>query len=243
MTQEDHSSNHYVWDFPLRLFHWLLALSFGASWLTAELRNNTDLGIDFMLLHMRLGYWMIGLLVFRLIWGLWGGRHARFVDFVRGPRQVLSYARGLLSPNYESFSGHNPLGGLVVLVMLGLLLAQVGTGLFTSDDLMFAGPWVGAVDAGTSRSLSSLHERNFDWLVAVVVLHLLAIAWYLLRKGQNLVTPMITGLKPSVAPAEPASAVAATAGVLRFLVTVALAAAAVSAILYFAPEPAVLYPF
>lgn len=228
-----------VWDLPLRLFHWLLALSFGASWGSAELRNNTDYSIDFMLVHMWLGYWMAGLLLFRLGWGLWGTTHSRFTSFVRGPASIIRYLRGLFKPTYQPVAGHNPLGGLAVLAMLGLLVCQVITGLFTSDDLMFAGPWVPAVSGSLSRRLSGLHESNFDWLVVLVALHLLAIAWYWWRRKVNLVGPMITGRIRGAQTPMPIG----NQRLLLAVLTALAAAAGVWAIVGLAPEPVPLFQF
>ena len=228
-----------IWDLPLRLFHWLLALSFGASWASAELRNNTDYGIDFMLVHMWLGYWMAGLLIFRIGWGFWGPTHARFTSFLRGPSAIGRYLQGLFQPAYQPTAGHNPLGGLAVLAMLSLLVFQVFTGLFTTDDLMFAGPWVPAVSSSLSRRLSGLHESNFDWLVVLVALHLLAIGWYWWRRKANLVLPMITGRAGTDMSHTPIG----SQRLLLALLTALGAAAGVWAIINFAPEPAVLYQF
>lgn len=224
-----------IWDLPLRLFHWLLALSFGASWISSELRNNTDYGIDFMLVHMWLGYWMAGLLLFRIGWGFWGPTHARFAGFLRGPSTIWRYLRG----QYQPAAGHNPLGGLAVLAMLSLLVFQVVTGLFTTDDLMFAGPWVPAVSSSLSRRLSGLHETNFDWLVVLVALHLLAIGWYWWRRKANLIWPMITGRLQIDDGQQPIK----SQRLVLAVITALAAAAGVWAIVNFAPEPAVLFQF
>ena len=123
-----------VWDLPLRLFHWLFAASVLASWATAEL------GVSWMKWHLRLGNWMMGLVVFRILWGLAGPRHARFSSFLTGPRKIWRYARGLTATGRVVNSvGHNPLGGLMVIFMLMLVVLQVGTGLFATDDITWSG--------------------------------------------------------------------------------------------------------
>src|SRR6266478_4571646 len=123
-----------VWDLPLRAFHWLFAVSILAAWGTALL------GFAWMKWHFWLGYWVMGLLVFRLIWGFVGPKHARFSNFLKGPSAVLRYARGLTGAGEPVCSvGHNPLGGLMVILMLILVAFQVCTGLFATDDIAWSG--------------------------------------------------------------------------------------------------------
>jgi cytochrome b len=173
-----------VWDLPLRLFHWLLVLSLAASWATAKA------GFDWRPLHMRLGYFTIGLVLFRLVWGFIGPRHARFASFLEGPVGVWRYARGMAAGTLLiKTAGHNPLGGLMVVVMLVLLGIQTVTGLFTSDDIVYAGPYNGAVSENLAKQLGHIH-------------HVLAIAFYTFAKKQRLVPAMFTGRKPAESVAE-----------------------------------------
>ena len=171
-----------VWDWPTRVVHWLLALGFAGSWLTAEL------GFEWTEVHFYLGYTTLGLVSFRLVWGFIGPRHARFAHFVRSPATVLRYLRG----EHPAGVGHNPLGALAVIALLLCMGLQAGTGLFISDDIFYAGPYNGAVSGATAGWLAGIHDTNFHVLQALVALHLCAIAFYTLR-GHGLITPMITG--------------------------------------------------
>ena len=199
-----------VWDLPTRLFHWAIVLLVPALWATHEL--------DEMDLHILLGEVMLGLILFRLIWGVIGGSTARFANFVRGPASVIRYLRGRAG---EVF-GHNPLGGWNVLVMLLLLAVQVGLGLFASDeDNLYSGPLSRHVTEETSHILRDRHEVVFYILLGFIVLHVGAILYYRLVRKEDLVTPMVTGRR--VAPAE--GAAMAGAPLWRFLFAAALAAA------------------
>lgn len=180
-----------VWDLPLRLFHWLLVTSIIASYVTAKL------GIDWMQWHFYLGYGTIGLLVFRILWGFFGPRHARFSSFIHRPSAVWLYLRNMLNKGSVRSIGHNPVGGLVVLLMLLLLAVQAGTGLFTTDDVVWAGPYNSAVSSATASTLSTLHNINFNIILGVVGLHIAAILFYALYKKQNLVVPMVHGHLPA----------------------------------------------
>ena len=122
-----------VWDAPVRVFHWLMALSFAGAWLSAESER-------WRLLHVSLGYLMAALVAFRLVWGLVGTRHARFASFVRAPSAVLAYVRSLVSPRPEHHVGHNPAGGWAILALLGLAAVVVGSGWLTYESL--GGEWL-----------------------------------------------------------------------------------------------------
>lgn len=178
-----------VWDFPVRLFHWALVGLLAAAWVTAEGPA------AWMVWHLRIGYAVLGLLVFRLLWGLWGGRHARFRAFVRGPRAVWRYGLALLRRRPEHHVGHNPLGGWMVLLLLALLGVQAGSGLFATDDIMTSGPLRGQVSRATAKLLTRVHHFNFNLLLAASAVHVLAVAGYWLVLRENLVWPMITGRK------------------------------------------------
>ncbi len=181
-----------VWDLPVRIFHWLFAASILASWGTAEL------GFSWMKWHIRLGYWMIGLLSFRVLWGFVGPRHARFTSFLKGPRSVWRYAKGLAGADEEIHTvGHNPLGGLMVIIMLLLVSFQVSTGLFATDDIAWTGPYYPTVSNGTAEYLTGLHHFNFNLIWAAIGLHIGAILYYAFIKRQNLVPAMLHGHKPA----------------------------------------------
>jgi cytochrome b len=180
-----------VWDLPLRLFHWLLVTSMIASYVTAKL------GFDWMQWHFYLGYGTIGLLVFRILWGFFGPKHARFGSFIRNPAAIWLYMKSLLHRDSVRTIGHNPVGGLMVILMLVLVAVQATTGLFTTDDVVWAGPYNPSVSSSTASTLSSIHSINFNIILGVVCLHIAAIVFYGLYKRQNLVVPMLHGHLPS----------------------------------------------
>ena len=173
-----------LWDLPTRIVHWSLVVLIPFSWWSAE---NHDLER-----HRWSGYAILGLLIFRLIWGFVGGSTSRFANFVRGPRTVLAYARG----TGEKLLGHNPMGGWSVIAMLALLATQVGLGLFASDDDgLETGPLNHLVTYATAETITELHELLFNVLVAVIALHVAAVLFYLFVRRDNLVLPMIRGSK------------------------------------------------
>ena len=173
-----------VWDLPTRLFHWSLAALVTFSIVTAKLGG---LWLDW---HMRSGYAILALLVFRLLWGVAGSRHARLVHFVRGPRIVLAYLQGR---HPHDGAGHNPLGALSVVAILAVLLAQAATGLFTNDGSFTEGPLAKLVSSATGERLSTLHRWGELAIYALIALHLAAVLFYLLVRRDNLIGPMISG--------------------------------------------------
>lgn len=180
------AATRLVWDLPVRLAHWLLVVAVAGSWATHYA------GVEWFAWHRRLGYLVLVLVAFRVAWGFVGTRHARFASFVRGPRAVLDFLRG--RGNTESV-GHSPLGALSVLVLLALLLVQALTGLYANDEIMNAGPFYGWIDPGLSNRITTLHRDNSEWLLAMMALHVLAVAWYALLRRRALVRAMVTGHK------------------------------------------------
>jgi cytochrome b len=208
-----------IWDLPVRLSHWAIVLIIPAMWATHE--------YDRMDLHILLGQVLLGLVLFRLIWGLIGGSTARFSGFVRGPRAVWRYLRGRGGPVF----GHNPLGGWSVVAMLVVLLTQIGLGLFASDeDALHEGPLSYRVGYDTARILADRHETFFYVLLALIAVHLAAILYYRLVRRDDLVTPMVTGRR---AAAGEDGAALAPAPWWRFAVAAALAAGATLAIVQY----------
>lgn len=178
-----------VWDLPTRVFHWALVACVVGLTITGEM------GGDMLEWHARLGYAAASLLVFRVLWGVVGGRWSRFASFIYPPRSVSAYLRGEVEPAMAA--GHSPLGALSVFALLLLLLAQVGTGLFAEDR---GGEFVGPLSAQVSDAavrLMTLYHKNVGKpaLIVLVSLHVLAIAYYVLRKRQNLVGAMLSGDK------------------------------------------------
>lgn len=198
-----------VWDLPTRLFHWLLVALFAFSWWSAENRE--------MEWHLLSGTVLLGLLAFRLLWGLFGGSTARFGSFVKSPLGVARYLRGRAT----TLPGHNPLGGYSVLAMLALLVVQVATGLFATDvDGLDSGPLSFLVSFEQGRSAAGWHELAFNLSLVMIAIHVAAIAYYLVARRRNLVTPMITG-RDTVDTAEALR----PAGAGAFLIAAAVAAA------------------
>jgi cytochrome b len=180
-----------VWDWPTRLFHWLLVLHIPILWFTAE--------EEMMDAHRAAGSVVAGLIVFRIIWGFIGSSTARFENFVRGPRRVLAYLRG----HAPDALGHNPLGGWSILAMLALLVFQVLFGLFATDvNGLESGPLAIHVSFETARLAAECHEMTFNFLLVMIIVHVTAILFYAVVRKRNLVTPMLTG-KMAAAYAEP----------------------------------------
>jgi cytochrome b len=185
-----------VWDLPTRLFHWLLAVCVLALVASAQLGR--------MELHMRLGYVAATLLLFRLLWGLFGGRWSRFASFLYSPVTLWRYLRGQTDAAHEV--GHNPLGALSVFALLGVLWVQVGTGLVSDDEIAVAGPFAARVSSAVSSAATSYHRGLGKWLlIALVSLHVLAILYYLLVRRRNLIRPMIGGDKELPQPHPPSA--------------------------------------
>jgi cytochrome b len=186
-----------IWDAPTRLFHWSLVLLVCFSWLTVQL--------FWMQLHYLSGEAILTLLLFRIVWGFVGSDTARFGQFLKSPFAAIAHLRHIRRREPDTELGHNAAGGWMVLGLLGLLLLQVGTGLFSSDDdAAVEGPLRHLVSANTSTLLTDLHGFVFTAIQIAVALHVLALLLYYVFKGQNLVRPMITGAKsienPSVEP-------------------------------------------
>ncbi len=184
----------WVWDWPLRLFHWSLAVLVVCAIISAEL------GGDWIVWHGRCGILIVGLLVFRLVWGIAGSSHARFAGFFPTPARLRAYFRGQWPGG-----GHSPLGALSVLAMLGLLVLQAASGLFANNDIDFTGPLFNLVSQDWSNWVSRWHHRMGDWLFWLLCLHVAAIFFYLLFKKKNLIKPMVSGWSDD-AGAAPASA-------------------------------------
>ena len=176
-----------VWDLPVRVFHWALVALILAAWVTQYL-NRMDI-------HMWIGEWILALLLFRIVWGFVGSDTARFSRFLRSPWAALRHLAHLRRREPDREIGHNAAGGWMVLVMLGLLGLQAGTGLFSNDDSDTEGPLMHLVGKDQSDWLSHIHYLNFKAIEAVIVMHLLAITAYAVLKRQNLVRPMVTGTK------------------------------------------------
>jgi cytochrome b len=178
-----------VWDVPTRLFHWLLVIFVIFSYVTGNIGGNA------MQYHEWSGFTILALLLFRLVWGFVGSRESRFMTFVRGPSAVVRYATTLLRNDSTHYLGHNPLGGWSIIVLLFTLLVQAGTGLFANDDIVTEGPLFDWVGRATSDWLTRVHKLNQQVIIVLVCVHVLAVLFYFFYKRDNLVKPMIIGVK------------------------------------------------
>ncbi len=164
-----------VWDAPVRVFHWLMVLSFAGAYLSAESER-------WRLLHVTLGYTMAGLVGFRIVWGLWGTRYARFSSFVRGPAAIARYVGALLRGSPEHHTGHNPAGALAI---VALLLLTLGIGV---------SGWAVVNDTG-GKWLEEGHEVAANLMLFVVLVHVAGVAVASWMQHENLVGSMLTGRK------------------------------------------------
>ncbi|WP_108787895.1 cytochrome b/b6 domain-containing protein [Erythrobacter sp. Alg231-14] len=176
-----------IWDAPVRVTHWSLALIVPAMWFTAD--------NSMWYWHTRLGHVLLALLIFRVFWGFMGTDTARFGSFVRGPRSVLSYLRG--DGDAPRAIGHSPLGALAVIGLLSVIGAQVVMGLFAGDPFDGAtGPLNGMVGVATADWITETHEWFVYVVAGMIALHLAAITVYVGVKKQSLIAPMIAGKGP-----------------------------------------------
>ena len=164
-----------VWDFPTRIFHWLLVASFIMAYLTSESERLRDW-------HMVSGYLLVGLILFRLVWGIIGTKYAKFRDFVRGPAAVLDYLNGLFSKESKHYVGHNPAGAIAI-----VLLLTCGLGMGVSGWLLFNDFGGYFVEEG--------HEALASIMLTVVIVHVLGVMLSSFLHKENLVRAMVTGYK------------------------------------------------
>jgi len=187
-----------VWDLPTRLFHWALTLCVFGAIITV------NVGGLWMEWHVRFGIAALCLIIFRIVWGFLGSRYARFSEFVKGPKGVLAYLKR--SNQTPAAAGHNAIGGWSVVFMLGVIGAQAFTGLFSTDDIMTQGPLNAYVSNATAAAITSIHLLLSNAVIALIIVHILAIIVYALR-GKRLVPPMITGdvISTKLAPNTPSA--------------------------------------
>jgi cytochrome b len=176
-----------VWDLPTRLFHWLAVALVAAAYATWRL--------DWMAWHLWIGEGLLALVLFRVLWGLFGSETARFSSFVASPVEAARHLESLPRREPDRQVGHNPLGGWMVLLMLLLMLLETLTGLYVSNDIADEGPLTEITPAPIANAIQAAHAVIWDVLLAAIALHVAAITAYAIIKGQNLVAPMITGSK------------------------------------------------
>jgi cytochrome b len=176
-----------VWDLPVRLFHWSLVLAIVYAWYAVEILEDLEQ-------HFLAGYCILTLILFRLVWGFVGSFYARFNSFLYSLTEICSYLKTLRGRSGKRYVGHNPIGGLSVVAMLGFILLQTATGLFSTDDY-YSGPLNALVAESTAATITELHHLNFDIVTGLIALHLLAIVFYRFYKKENLIGAMLTGKK------------------------------------------------
>ena len=186
---QDSEGRVEVRDLPVRLFHWSLVVLIAFSWWAA------DQGGNWMLYHLWSGYAILALIVFRIAWGFLGSTHARFSDFLYGPRAILDFIRSLPRRKVVDYAGYNPPGGVMILLIILCVLVQAVTGLFANDDIVTEGPLFHWVSKETSDWLTTIHKYTFDVLLVLVGIHAAAQFFYLTYKSIDLITPMFTGKK------------------------------------------------
>jgi cytochrome b len=185
-----------VWDLPTRLFHWLLALLVIAAIVTVKIGGNA------LQWHFYCGYAVLSLLAFRVLWGVFGSYYARFSSFGLAPATICNYVRALKSGQAPRYVGHTPLGSLSVLAILGVILLQVSSGLFSNDDIASEGPLVKFISKEMSDRISWFHtDVNAYLIYGLIGVHIVAVFFYYVRKKEDLITPMVTGDKVDIAPA------------------------------------------
>ncbi len=190
-----------IWDLPIRLFHWLLVLCIAGSFVTI------NLGDEFIQWHAYFGYSILTLLIFRIVWGFVGSKHARFLSFIPSKQAIFDYLQGR-SPRVL---GHNPIGALSVFALLFVLSVQVFTGLFVDDEVSFKGPLEKYVSGSVASFFSEIHEGNQVVILTLIAIHIAAIIFYKKFKGEDLIKPMISGDK-EIDPSEEAEYLPADLG-------------------------------
>jgi cytochrome b len=220
-----------IWDLPTRVFHWLLVISFAAAYFS------NLLGVSYFVYHLWSGYFAIILLVFRLFWGIIGSHHSRFINFIPNPTETIRYLQSLVKCKSKTYQGHNPLGAWMVLFLIVALLVQAITGLFANDEIFNAGPLYAYVSHEISLWLTSIHKDLFYWIFAAVVIHVLAVFFYLFIKRENLIKSMITGKKSADDQTDISSSNTASPWLAFFLIVII--SAVLAWIVVSAPEVAI----
>jgi cytochrome b len=189
-TNAEHSLKTIkVWDLPVRIFHWSLVVLF----ITAYITNS--LGSDYFIYHLWSGYALIILVSFRIVWGLVGTYHARFNHFVKNPVATAKYALNVFKKKDTHYLGHNPLGAVMVVILLVAILVQAITGLFTNDEIFNVGPLYAYINDELSLQLTSLHRQLFYWILGAIALHIIAVIFHVVFKRDNIIKAMFTGKK------------------------------------------------
>lgn len=178
-----------VWDWPVRLSHWLIVFLFTGLIITGKSEG------DYLEYHFYMGYSLSAVVIARLIYGIYGSRYARFSQFVYRPRVILAYFLTLISGKKEHYLGHNPIGGLMVVVLLLALCVQWGAGLYTSDDIFWFGPLNQYAEDDWNTLMSFIHHLLPNGLLFLVGAHILAVLYHEIGLKERLILPMLHGRK------------------------------------------------
>ena len=212
-----------VWDLPVRLFHWLLVLAIAAQWYTGEQ------GDSWLEWHFYIGYFTLGLIFFRVIWGFCGTRYALFSEFLVSPVNALKS----LKQEASRFIGHTPLGGYMAIFLMTVIFLQAFSGLFTSDEIFTDGPWRSVISGDYQELADWAHGNLFTVIQIAVALHIAAALYYLLIKKHNLIRAMFDGKKT----VSEQQSITSSRLWLALIVLLVVAGFVVS-LVYFAPEAA-----
>lgn len=179
-----------VWDWPIRVMHWLIVVLFTGMIITGKSDE------DYMQWHFYMGYGLSAVVIARVLYGFWGSKFARFSEFLYHPIETTRFVSTLLTGKGRTYLGHNPVGGLMVIVLLVALSLQWITGLFNSDQVFWYGPFYEWGSNAVLETAASLHYQLPDILLALVAMHILAVLYHELRFKERLIGAMLHGKKP-----------------------------------------------
>lgn len=226
------AKKHLVWDLPTRAFHWLLAVSIIAQWITAELLDG------YMQWHFYLGYFILGLIGFRFVWGFVGTYHAKFSTQLSSPAQIFNYMKSIKRGSTTHYAGHNPIGAWFLPVLLAALALQAISGLFVTDDIFASGPYYSSASEPLQSLMNWLHHNVINLIWGLIVLHLLAIALHQFVAKEQLIQSMVHGKKTLQHGSEP---LVQSSRLMLALIIAACVAIAVTLLVNLAPEVDVYY--
>lgn len=206
-----------IWDLPLRLFHWALVLSVAFAWYSVEIAENMEL-------HFYAGYTIISLLIFRLLWGFWGSDYSRFASWLPPIKDLKRYVAQFASNTNKHYPGHNPMGAISAIALVGLLLLQGTTGLFATDEYYF-GPLYGYVSEDLAGVLTAIHHLTFTILKVLIGLHLAAALFYQFVRKQGIIGAMLNGYKSVQASETPKQKARAWLAIILLVIALGIAIA------------------
>lgn len=231
ITSNAETNTIKVWDFPVRFFHWSLVALFVAAYIT------NSLGTNYFKYHLWCGYAIIVLVCFRIVWGFVGTYHARFVNFIRNPITTIKYALSSFRGTEKHYTGHNPLGAIMVIVLLAGSLVQGITGLFTNDEILNVGPLYAYISDELSLKITTLHRQLFYWILGAVALHVVAVLVHQFLKRDNIIAAMFRGAKEKRDDAVDQVSITSSRTFLALIILVILSLV-LAWIIYHAPEAA-----